>query len=363
MTLNPADDRAFRRQLLQHVETLAPTVTLNPKPSTPTAAPTRRTGDARRAVAAAWVYMSCIAAWAEDHHLVRPLLRRSPDRITRTPSSGAIWLGRAFEQLGCHPATQWLLHPAYQPALWAGAPNSVACTALIDWWASDAPSLAYPAVGTAPGSITGWPIGDLLPVLHDDRRAANALVQTPHWVADLILDKTLVPAVDEFRHERLVRTIDPACGTGHFLIRAVDYLWQWWTTGTLTSRAVTSRAPLAGGSTLSPDEAARRILASVDGIELDPLTAAVARFRLTVYMGHLLSAAGALPGPLRLDGIPHAITPRIAVGDALLIGRVSRADYQRVHPDLVALPGAAFPLDDFSWLAEPSGRPDLAAQL
>jgi hypothetical protein len=354
MTSNPADDRAFRRRLLQQVDTLAQTVTLRPDLAAPSLTEDRHGRDAQRAVAAAWVYMSCIVAWAEDHDLVRPLLRRSPDGLTRTPASGTVWLGRAFEQLARHPATQWLMHPAYQPALWAGTPSPSACNGLIDWWANQAPSLAYPGTGTTPGSITGWPIGDLLPVIHDDRRARNALVQTPYWVADLILDDTLMPAVDEFRHEPLVRTIDPACGTGHFLIRAVDYLWQWWTTRSVTARAVTSRKPVTGGVILPPAEAARRILASVDGVEIDPLTAAVARLRVAVYIGHLLASAGALPGPLRLDGIPHTITPRVAVGDSLLIGGITRAEYRRLHPGLADLPGAAFPLKGFTWPPEPS---------
>jgi hypothetical protein len=178
-------------------------------------------------------------------------------------------------------------------------------------------------------------------VLHDDRRARNALVQTPYWVADLILDETLIPAADEFRQEHLIRTIDPACGTGHFLIRAVDYLWQWWTTGTITSRAVTARAPITGGTIVPPDEGGTAILASVDGVEINPLTAAVARFRTTVYIGQFLAASGVLPSPMRLDGIPHAITPRVVVGDSLLIGRISRSEYEQAPPVLAALPGAA----------------------
>jgi hypothetical protein len=353
MTLNPADDRAFRRQLQRQVDTLAPTVTFRPGHVIASPTPGRHERDPRRAVAAAWVYMSCIAAWAEDHELVRPLLRRSPDALTRTTASGTVWLGRAFEQLARHPSTQWLMHPAYQPELWAGAPSPSACSGLIDWWACHAPSLAYPAIATTPGSITGWPIGDLLPVLHDDRRARHALVQTPYWVADLILDLTLIPAIDEFRHEPLLRTIDPACGTGHFLVRAVDYLWQWWTTGTVTARANATRKPVTGGALLPPAAAARRILASVDGVDIDPLTAAVARFRLTIYIGHLLAGARLLPGPLRLDGIPDTITPRVAVADSLLIGHVSRSEYARTHPGLAALPGAAFPLADFAWPPEP----------
>lgn len=189
-------------------------------------------------------------------------------------------------------------------------------------------------------------------MLSPDRRARHALVQTPHYVAELILDETLMRAADTFRDEHLLRTIDPACGTGHFLILATDYLWQWWTTGTLSAHAVTDRPPLTGGAVHPPGEAIRRILASVDGVEIDPLTAAVGRLRMTVYLGHLMVQAGLISAPLRLHTIPAGVTPRIAVGDALLLGTVSRAEYARLHPHLAALPGAAFPLPDFTWPTE-----------
>ena len=344
---NPADSTVFRRQLHHHVEALAATVQFRGSHTRP--ATDRDARQRREQNAAAWVYQSCLVAWAEDHGLVRPLLRASPDGLTRTPASGLLWLARAFEQLAVHPSTQWLMHPGYQPLLWAGAPSPAACTALIDWWAAEAPSLAYPATSGYPPSITGWPIGDLLGVLSPDRRARHALVQTPHFVAELILDQTLIPAADTFRDQRLIRTIDPACGTGHFLIVAADYLWHWWTTGTLTPHAVTHRPPLTGGTARPPAEAIRRILASVDGVEIDPLTAAVGRLRMTVYVGHLLVQAGLHPGPLCLHTIPGWVTPRIAVGDSLLLGQISQAEYARLHPDLAVLPGAAFPLPDFTW--------------
>ncbi len=352
---NPADDRTFRRALRRRVEDLAAGVVLNERADRkPDRQPARRDEHERRhRVAAAWVYLSCVAVWAEDHDLVRPLLRRDPPGLARTPESAVIWLARAFEQLTVHPATQWLMHPGYNPMLWAGAPSTAAANDLIDWWASEAPSLAYPATGSYPGSITGWPIGDLLPVLSDERRSRNALVQTPHFVADLILDRTLIPAADTFRDERLLRTIDPAAGTGHFLVRAVDYLWQWYTTGSITARAATHQAPVTGGAVHPPAEAIRRILASVDGVELDPLTAAVGRLRMAVYIGHLMVRSGLIPAPLRLAAIPPSVTPRIAAGDALLLGVVSRAEYARLHPRLADLPGAAFPLPDFTWPDDP----------
>lgn len=158
-----------------------------------------------------------------------------------------------------------------------------------------------------------------------------------------------MPAVDAFRDEPVIRLVDPTAGTGHFLIRAVDYLWQWYTTGRLTYRAVTGREPITGGTVHLPVEAIGRILAGVDGVELDPLTAAVARLRMTVYIGHLMAEAGLIGRPLRLAGIPATVTPRIAVGDALLLGTIPKAEYGRLHPHLVDLPGAAFPLADFTW--------------
>jgi hypothetical protein len=70
---------------------------------------------------------------------------------------------------------------------------------------------------------------------------------------------------------------------------------------------------------------------------------------MTIYIGHLKVRAGLIPGPLRLATIPPTITPRSAVGDALLLGVVGRAEYARLHPDLADLPGAAFPPPDFAW--------------
>ncbi len=347
---NPAEDPAFRRALLRHVDRLAATVTY-PNADAPRGYAERQH---RQHIAAAWVYLSCVAVWAEDHGLVPPLLRRNPAGVTRNRASSLLWLGRAFQQLTVHPATQWLIHPGYNPMLWAGTPSPSACSDLIDWWATEAPSLAYPSINGHPPSITGWPIGDLLTLLSPQRRTGNALVQTPHFVADLILDETLIPAAGTFRDNQLLRLIDPAAGTGHVLIRAVDYVWQWYTTGRITVHAVTGRPPITGGTVYPPHEAVRRILAGVDGVELDPLTAAVGRLRMTIYIGHLMTQARLIPAPLRLAGIPATVTPRIAVGDALLLGTgVTRAEYGRLHPHLVDLPGAAFPLADFAWPADP----------
>ncbi|MFE9391665.1 hypothetical protein [Streptomyces sp. NPDC006784] len=283
--------------------------------------------------AAGWVYMTCVHAWAADHHLIDGRLHRDaqPARQQFLTQGGTnlAWLTYAVADTAVHPCAWTLLDPAYDNPVRHASPSDTAASRLLDWWAEDAPALAYP-VDTGPGTITGWILGDLLQLVTDERRLAHALAQSPWWLADGILDRTLIPAARDFRDETL-RLIDPTCGTGHFLIRAIDMLWELHTTGSLAPRqmrmdGVTSWTPIP------PAEAARRILAGVDGIELDPITEAVCRLRVTVYLAHLLHEAGALPGPLRLDAIPHRLMPRISVGDSLLAGKVSRAEYARLRP-------------------------------
>jgi hypothetical protein len=313
----------------------------------------------RQRIAAAWVYLSTVVAWAEDHGLVdvwlRDGLKGVPARFGGGCARPVAALAQAMGGLTVHPATQWLMHPAYNRDLHAGTPSDDAVQALADWWAGDAPSLAY-EVTAGPPSISGWLIGDLLQHITDERRKGHALAQTPWWVADLILDRTMIPACQEFRRERLVRTIDPTAGTGHLLIRAMDYLWEWYTTGTLRPRQAKGGPVATGGTPIPPQRALPRVVASVDGVELDPLTAAVARLRCTVYAAHLARQAGYATGPIRLDTIPAALIPRIGVADSLLLGRVDRAEYARVQPDLAALPGASFTGGDWDWTVEQATR-------
>jgi len=70
-------------------------------------------------------------------------------------------------------------------------------------------------------------LGDLYQGLSEDVRKRYALLQTPHFVREFILDRTLDPACDAFgfHHARL---IDPTCGSGHFLLGAFDRLMRRW---------------------------------------------------------------------------------------------------------------------------------------
>jgi hypothetical protein len=295
----------------------------------------------RREVAVAWVYSTALVAWLEDHGLVAAWLRKAAvDRrapIAGHPDAMRAWLRHAVASLAIHPATRCLIDPRWNPAASVIPPNEV-CRNLADWWASDdAPSFAYDTTGHEPPSITGWWVGDLLQALSDTRRKAHALVQTPHFVADFIIDLTLLPAADEYRDEPVLSAIDPTCGSGHFLIRLVDYLYELYTTGTLAPRQART-ASVTGWDPVDPATAIQRILAGVTGVDIDPLTTAVARLRMVVVIGDLMHRAGLLDR-LRLDAIPATVKPRVAVGDSLLAGMTSWDRYAQLHPAHAAIYG------------------------
>lgn len=302
MSAHPVDDTTFTRPLAhalqQHTEHLADSI------------PHR---DAHL-VASAWLYTTVLIAWAEDHGLIPSALRAGAEtaRKRHEADGGTLagWILRALSTLAAHPSTACLANPQYNPAAQGQPPAESALRRLITWWSEEAPDLLYPTVGDGPASITGWLAGDLLQLVGEERRLANALCQTPWWVCDFLCERTLVPAVAEFgAGTRVLRVIDPACGTGHILNRVMIGLYQW------------HRSTGDGHPGCTPREAIRRTLAGLHGVELDPLTAAVARLRTLVTAAALLAGDGALPPPLRLRRIPADLCPRIAVGNSLLAGR------------------------------------------
>lgn len=139
-------------------------------------------------------------------------------------------------------------------------------------------------------------LGDLYQDLSEAARKRYALLQTPEFVEEFILDRTLDPAIDEFGHDE-VRVLDPACGSGHFLLGAFDRLLD----------LAQAREPA-----VDVRELVQRVLRQVHGVDLNPYAAAIARFRLLV-------AALRAVGESRLAVAPD-FEIRVATGDALLHG-------------------------------------------
>ena len=140
-------------------------------------------------------------------------------------------------------------------------------------------------------------LGDLYQDLSDDARKRFALLQTPEFVEEFILDRTLTPALDEFGLAD-TRLIDPACGSGHFLLGAFERLLRAWF----------DREPG------TPERAlVQRALDGVYGVDINPFAAAIARFRLLV-------AALRASRVERLKEAPN-FRVNVAAGDSLLHGR------------------------------------------
>lgn len=203
------------------------------------------------------------------------------------------WLLHGFAELAKAPAVAGLFDKSHNP-LYRLPISAYAAKDLIDFWqAVDPATGALRHDFTDPERDTRF-LGDLYQDLSEAARKRYALLQTPDFVEEFILDRTLTPAIDTFGVD-VVRMIDPTCGSGHFLLGAFQRLL-----GIHRDQGV------------EPREAVKRALAAVHGVDLNPFAVAIARFRLLVAA---LQAAGIR----RLREAP-GWTFNLTTGDALLHG-------------------------------------------
>jgi hypothetical protein len=266
-------------------------------------------------VAAAWVLACVFVRYLEDNrflrdfHLAGPdaealaqarenfnaFMRKHPDDAERN------YLLAVFRRMQTVHAVKDLFAPG-KTALWAVEPSNTAAMKLLEFWheIDDASGDLRRRFDTARGDTRF--LGDLYQDLSPDIRAKYALLQTPMFVEEFILDRTLEPAIAEFGFEN-VRLIDPTCGSGHFLLGAFARLfrrWErkWQETGDLKD---TNRIDLA-----------QRALNQVYGVDLNPYAVAICRFRLIIAALHACELYD-------LDQAPDWKL-NVAVGDSLLFG-------------------------------------------
>ncbi|MEW2442731.1 BREX-2 system adenine-specific DNA-methyltransferase PglX [Micromonospora marina] len=137
-------------------------------------------------------------------------------------------------------------------------------------------------------------LGDLYQDLSTYAKKTYALLQTPEFVEEFILDRTFEPAVKEFGLPA-TSVIDPTCGSGHFLLGAFHRLVRKWQ----------DREPATDIKILT-----ERALGQVTGVDINPFAVAIARFRLLI-------AAMKVCGLTTLERTP-AFPVRVATGDSLL---------------------------------------------
>ena len=256
--------------------------------------------------AAAWVLATVFVRFCEDNALVAPVWIAGPEQRrqealdaqlaffrTHPEDTDREWLLAAVEHLRSLPATAALVDE-HSP-LWQVAPSGDAARALLAFWRQRGEDGALTHDLTDPDLDTRF-LGDLYQDLSEHAKATYALLQTPEFVEEFILDRTLTPALAE-RPLAGFRLIDPTCGSGHFLLGAFDRLLDRW------HREAPGLEVLAR---------VQEALDAIHGVDLNPFAVAIARFRLTVAA---LRACG-----LRSLADAPAFSFHLAVGDSLLHG-------------------------------------------
>ncbi|WP_077193675.1 BREX-2 system adenine-specific DNA-methyltransferase PglX [Streptomyces lydicus] len=271
-------------------------------------------------VAVAWVLGTVFVRFCEDNRLIPEPYLTAPEDDRRDLALARYeeyvatsddptyrgWLEHAFDELGAGQAGRLLFDRRHNPLFQIPLSHDGARD-LVDFWRSrdEAGVLVHdftdPLEEDGDGT-KGWDtrfLGDLYQDLSEAARKTYALLQTPEFVEEFILDRTMDPAVREFGYEEL-KMIDPTCGSGHFVLGAFRRLVRLWAEGQ-PGRDVHERV--------------RAALDSVHGVDLNPFAVAIARFRLLVAAMaasgvRTMAEAGKYKWPIHL-----------AVGDSLIKNR------------------------------------------
>ncbi|MET8114916.1 BREX-2 system adenine-specific DNA-methyltransferase PglX [Streptomyces prasinus] len=271
-------------------------------------------------VAVAWVLGTVFVRFCEDNRLIPEPYLTGPDGDRRELAESRYdayvesddnptyrgWLDKAFDELGQGQAGRLLFDKRHNP-LYQIPLSHDGARELVEFWRrrDEAGVLVHDFTDPLNEDGTeGWDtrfLGDLYQDLSEAARKTYALLQTPEFVEEFILDRTMNPAVREFGHEGL-KMIDPTCGSGHFVLGAFRRLVRLWAEGQ-PGRDVHERV--------------REALDSVHGVDVNPFAVAIARFRLLV-------AAMAASGVRTLGEAAKYEWPiNLGVGDSLIKARRS----------------------------------------
>jgi hypothetical protein len=206
------------------------------------------------------------------------------------------YLLACFREAGGLPGLQTFFDAAHNPVFRLGISGDAAM-ALRQFWQQQDPNTGALLHDFTDATWNTRFLGDLYQDLSEATRKRYALLQTPEFVEEFILDRTLTPAIGEFGYSE-VRMIDPTCGSGHFLLGAFHRMVDEW------ARAEPGR---------NRRDVAQKALDAVAGVDLNPFAVAISRFRLLV---------GALQTSdvHRLSEAPD-FKINVAIGDSLLHGK------------------------------------------
>ena len=275
-------------------------------------------------VAVAWVLACVFVRFMEDNNLIDECwIAGEGDR--RKLAEGAFelyfrqhphetdreYLKHVFTEIRKIPAATELFAEGKTP-LWAVDPSGDAARRLLEYFREIDPEGGGLKRTFGTRKVSTQPLvdvyqnlapqarflGDLYQDLSEHAQKKYALKQTPEFIEQFILDRTLDPAIDEFGLEN-VRMIDATCGSGHFLLGAFDRLFHEW------------MKPERGID--NPVVAAQNALDGIFGVDINSFAIAITRFRLLV-------AAIQACGINKLHQQSYAWRLNLATGDSLLWG-------------------------------------------
>ncbi|MCC6553052.1 MAG: BREX-2 system adenine-specific DNA-methyltransferase PglX [Polyangiaceae bacterium] len=220
-------------------------------------------------LAAAWIISCAFVRALEDHGLLdeRRLAGEGAEETERRFVEEYPWgtardyLVETLQLVSRAPAGHAVLGPAHNP-IWEVLPSAEGARALVDFFRQrEGGGLRWSFSAEKRLSFIHL-YQDLLPELVK----RHALLATPAFVARLLLDLALDPALDELGDDR-VRVIDPACGSGELLVQAFERLFE------RSASAAAGADPMA------------RALAALDrvhGIDIVDTAVLVSRIRLAL---------------------------------------------------------------------------------
>jgi hypothetical protein len=259
--------------------------------------------------AVAWLLACVFLRFVEDNQLIAAPLLAGPGArngqareamrayFSEHPAENERhYLQHAFRTLGGLRALAGLFDEAHNPLFRLPLSYETA-KALVEFWQRVDPDTGALVHDFSDAELNTRFLGDLYQDLSEAARKRYALLQTPEFVEEFILDRTLDPALRTFGLKGL-RLIDPTCGSGHFLLGAFARLLRAWEV----------QAP--GMDVL---ERIQNALDSVYGVDLNPFAVAITRFRLLV-------------AALKATGSPQLKNARdwrfnVTTGDSLLHGQ------------------------------------------
>jgi hypothetical protein len=176
-----------------------------------------------------WILGVVFLRFLEDNRLLdRPMLSGPGERLELAMARQAAYVRErpldidtdflidTFRQAARLPGLAGLYDPAHNP-LFRLPLSGDGAHALLGFFRAQVPETGELVRDFSDSEWNTRFLGDLYQDLSEDARKRYALLQTPDFVEEWILDRTLDPAMREFGDTK-VRMIDPACGSGHFLL-------------------------------------------------------------------------------------------------------------------------------------------------